>query len=558
MNRAKESTPPATMVNIADHLSRMARRYPSKHAVVCPAGRDAAGDVAYSHLTFSQLDHQSDRYARGLERIGVGRGMRTILMVRPGPDFFALTFALFRVGAAPVMIDPGIGRHKLAECLARVEAEAFIGVPLAHVLRILHPQAFRTVKITVTVGRRYVWGGCRLQELATEPWQPCETALTRADDVAAILFTSGSTGPPKGVVYTHGMIDAQVRSLQSHFGYAPDEIDLATFPLFALFDAAVGMTAVIPDMDPTRPGSADPRKIIEAIDTHGCTHMFGSPALLDRVGRYGEAHGVTLPSLKRVVTAGAPVRPEILERFAGLLAGDAVIHTPYGATEALPIASISSDEILTETKHQTARGGGTCVGRPLRGVDVRIIEITDEPIAEWQDAREIPVGEIGEIVVRGPVVAREYFRQPEATALAKIRDRDGIWHRMGDVGYLDGRGRLWFCGRKAHRVTTERRTLFTIPCEAIFNQHPRVRRTALVGVGAPGQQRAVLCVEFERGDDGADRDRLTRELLSLGDASDLTKEIKTVLYHPGFPVDVRHNAKIFREKLAAWAAERLQ
>jgi acyl-CoA synthetase (AMP-forming)/AMP-acid ligase II len=451
-----------------------------------------------------------------------------------------------------------MGRRNLVECLAKVDAEAFVGIPLAHALRTLHRDAFRSVRTTVTVGQRFFWGGYRLDDLATTPDRAYEPIPTRADETAAILFTSGSTGPAKGVVYTHGIIDAQVRYLQSHFGYGPDEVDLATFPLFALFDAAVGMTAVIPDMDASRPGSADSRRIIAAIHSQSCTHMFASPALLDRVGRYGEDHDVRLPTLRRVVTAGAPVQPALLQRFHKLLPADAEMHTPYGATEALPVTSISSTEILAETGAVMARGGGTCVGRPMRGIDLRIIAITDQPIEKWEDAHGLPVGSIGEITVKGPVVTREYFGQPEATELAKIRDGDGILHRMGDVGYLDERGRLWFCGRKAHRVVTGRGPLFTVPCEAIFNQHPRVSRTALVGVGQPGRQRPVLCVELKAGERAAGREQLTEELLALGQANELTGEIKTVLYHPAFPVDVRHNAKIAREKLAVWAAEQLK
>lgn len=553
MSGVAEIAQTARTVNIAEHLSQMARRYPDKRAVV-----HAGGGQPYKYITFRELAAQSDNYAHGLERIGITRGTRTILMVRPSLELFALTFALFKVGAVPVLIDPGMGRENLVECLAKVEAEAFIGIPLAHVLRTLYRGAFKSVRTAVTVGRRYFWGGHRLADIAAEPGRAYETTPTRADETAAILFTSGSTGPAKGVVYTHGIFDAQVRYLQSHFGYGPDEVDLATFPLFALFDAALGMTAVIPEMDASRPGSVDPTKIIEAITNQGCTHMFGSPALLDRVSRHGEAHGVKLPTLKRVITAGAPVQPALLERFHKLLPNDAEIHTPYGATESLPVASIGSAEILGETREITARGGGTCVGRPLRGIDARIIEISDEPIEKWEDARELPIGEIGEITVKGPVVTHEYFKRPEATKLAKIRDGAAIVHRMGDVGYLDEHGRLWFCGRKAHRVVTERGTLFTVPCEAVFNQHPHVFRTALVGVGGPGKQRPVLCVELERSDSGIGKDQLTNELLALGEANELTREITTILYHPAFPVDVRHNAKIFREKLAVWAAEQLK
>ncbi|MBN2560779.1 MAG: AMP-binding protein [Phycisphaerae bacterium] len=563
------------LVNVAAYLPETARRQPDQRAIVWPVGRGAHDRVAYRHLTFLELDRETDRYAHGLERAGILRGTRTILMVRPSVEFFALVFALYKVGAVPVLIDPGMGTSRMVGCLRAVEAEAFVGIPLAHVLRVLHPGAFKSVRVCVTVGRRWCWGGLRLQDLRTDPWRPYEMATTREDEPAAIIFTTGSTGPPKGVLYLHGMFDAQVRILREHLNIRPGEVDLPTFPLFALFDPALGMTAVLPDMDPTRPASVDPVKIIGAIRDQGVTHMFGSPALLDRVGRYGEAHGVKLSSLKRVVSAGAPVPPATLERFGRMLEGEAEIHTPYGATEALPVASIGSGEILRETRDQSARGGGTCVGRPMPGVTVRVIKITDDPIDTWSDDLVLPTDEIGEIVVKGPVVTREYCTDAAATRLAKITDtREGrsahpqspiihpqsyiIWHRMGDVGHFDEQGRLWFCGRKAHRVVTENGTLFTVPCEAIFNQHPRVFRSALVGIGEAPRQKPVMCTELEAGDDGTGKEQLTRELLDLARQNDLTQSIDTVLYHPAFPVDIRHNAKIFREKLARWATTELR
>ncbi len=544
-------------VNIAGQLTAMARRTPDKPAVVWTVGRSQSGGARYAHVTFQQLEQETDRYAHGLAAAGLTRGTRTIVFLPPGRDFFALVFALFKIGAVPVMVDPGIGRQQMRRCLTDVQGEAFIGVPLAHLFRTLYPSAFRSVRVSVTVGRRWAWGGLRLQDVRTDPWEPYTPAATQPSDPAAILFTSGSTGPAKGVLYEHGMFDAQVRYLRSHFGYSSTEVDLPTFPLFALFDAALGMTAVIPDMDFTRPGSVDPRKIIEPIVDHSVTHMFGSPALLDRVSRYGEAHGTTLPTVKRVISAGAPVPPVVLSRMHGMLGAEAEVHTPYGATEALPVASIGSREILSETAADTARGAGTCVGRPLPGLDVRIIRIDDAPIPNWSDSLEIAAGEIGEITVRGPIVTLGYHDNRAATELAKIAHDGVIRHRMGDVGYLDRSGRLWFCGRKSHRVVTAGRTLFTVPCEAIFNQHPRVFRSALVGVGVRGQQTPVICIQLERGDHKDDPTQLRHELLKMAAANPLTQDIGTLLFHPTFPVDARHNSKIGRETLAAWAATQL-
>jgi acyl-CoA synthetase (AMP-forming)/AMP-acid ligase II len=199
-----------------------------------------------------------------------------------------------------------------------------------------------------------------------------------------------------------------------------------------------------------------------------------------------------------------------------------------------------------------------CVGRPLPGIDVRIIAISDGPIASWGEVRQLPEGEIGEICVRGQIVTREYFRRPQQTALAKVAAGASIWHRMGDVGYFDERGRLWFCGRKAHRVTAHAGVLFTIPIEQIFNQHQAVYRSALVGVGEPGRQRPVLCVEKEPDQRSYPDGRLIAELRDIGRSHELTRGVETFLIHPRFPVDVRHNAKIFREQLATWAKAKCQ
>jgi olefin beta-lactone synthetase len=547
-----------THVNVADLLKKAVERQPDKRAVVSLASRDHAGRAAYSHLTFRQLDRESDRLAHGLDTVGISRGVRTILMVKPGIEFFILTFALFKTGAVPVVVDPGMGLRRMPVCLQEARPQAFIGIPLAHVLRVLFPGFFKTVGVRVTVGRRYFWGGYTFRQLMNRPDRPYGIAPTTRDELAAILFTTGSTGPAKGAEYTHGNFVAQIREIEQYIQPTPDEIDLPTFPLFALFDPAMGMTAVIPDMDPTKPGRVDPRKIIEPIVNHGVTNMFGSPALIDRVGRYGVQNAITLPSLKRVFSAGAPVHADNIERFSRLLEGGAQVHTPYGATECVPVSAIGSDEILdAETRAQNRAGKGVCVGRPLSGVHVHIIRITDEPIARWSDDLILSDGQIGEIVVQADNASRAYFHRPRDTSLAKIADGGSFRHRMGDLGRLDDHGRIWFCGRKSHRVTTPQGELFTVCVEEIFNQHPRVLRSALVGIGPRPCQEPVIMIELHGNDSGRHLDILKNELLEKAAGHDHTKSIRNVLFHPSFPVDIRHNSKIFREKLAVWAMDRL-
>ncbi|MGO9597193.1 MAG: fatty acid CoA ligase family protein [Isosphaeraceae bacterium] len=568
MDRA--TLPPALdePVNIAWHLHVMARRQPHMMAVVVPQGRSTSGRMRYSHLTYRQLDGDSDRIACGLAEWDIGPGTRAAVMVRPGLDFFALVFGLFKAGVVPVMIDPGIGIKSLGNCLSEAEPEVFIGIPRALVARRLLGWARKSVRRVIAVAPPRRWPSRQtLDRLRRDGQRALEAGKVQApvfrkvgpDAVAAILFTSGSTGSPKGAVYTHAIFQAQVERFRTLYEIEPGEIDLCTFPLFALFAPAMGMTAIVPDMDPTRPARVNPERIFEAIDDFGPTNLFGSPALLRRVGPAGMARGLKIPTLKRVVTAGAPAPSRVLAEFAGLLEPPAEIFTPYGATEALPIASIGSTEILEETRYQTDQGKGVCIGRAVEGVEVRIIRIDDGPIAVWSDDLEQSDGTIGEIVVSGPMVTREYYNRPEATALSKIADpaRATFFHRMGDLGYRDHRGRLWFCGRKSHRVVLADTTLFTVCCEGVFNVHPAVARSALVGVPGAGGNTPVLCVEPSGRLSRVEQNRLWQELLDRGALFPQTRPITTILFHLSFPVDIRHNSKIFREKLAVWAARTL-
>ena len=562
--RSIPSTSTDEIVNIAAVLPRMAAQQPDLPAMHYPTGkRDASGARIFKSWTYRELDEASSRIARGLEKVGIGRGVRTVLMVPPSMEFFALTFGMFKAGCVPVIVDPGIGPKNVKACLAEAEPEAFVGIPKAHVARILLGWGKPTVKKFVTVGGVKLWRGHtleRVKQIAGEDpdWS---MAPTEADEVAAILFTSGSTGVPKGVIYRHGNFMTQVEAIREMYDIKPGEIDLPTFPMFALFDPAMGMTTVIPDMDFTKPAEVDPAMVEEAVKKFGVTCMFGSPALLDTVGRYGEKHGTRLPTLKRVISAGAPVPPQVMRRIVGMIDDDALVVTPYGATESLPVATISSREVLGETADKTDAGAGTCVGKPVRQTLVTVIGIDDGPIPTYDPALQVDQGSIGEICVQGPVVTRAYYNRDASTKLAKMEDPEGgFWHRMGDLGYLDEQGRIWFCGRKSQRVKMEDRELYTVPCEGIFNTHPRVHKSALVGIpaGIEGPRTPVICVELEHDVSPDEIPKVLEELRAMAKKHDHTKGIETFLPHPKFPVDIRHNAKIGRPALSVWAEEQLK
>lgn len=530
--------------SVTSSLEAAARETPERLALITPRGS----------LTFRELDRLSTECAAGLVEIGMHPGDRVALMVRPGIEMVAAAFGLLKAGGVPVLIDPGIGRRFLAQCLSEAAPVGFIGVPLADWARLLLGWARHTLCWKVTTGRPGTPGSIPFAKvLSRGRKREFQANEPQPDDTAAIVFTSGSTGPPKGVVYTHRMFHAQAELLRQGFSIEQGEVDLATFPLFALYDPAWRATTVLPRMDFTQPGKVDPAAILDPIRERGVTHMFGSPALLDQVGRYAEKTGVKLPGLRRVLSAGAPVSDSVLSRFASLLAAEAAVHTPYGATEALPVTSIDHRERLE--LGGPSEGRGTCIGRPLPGVRLELLVIDDGPITQWSPSVAVAEGQVGELAVWGDNVSVHYWRRPEADRLAKIRDEHGrIGHRMGDLGYRDEAGRIWFCGRKSQRVQTVGGTLFTVQCEGIFNAHPGVRRTALVGIGPVPRQIPILCVEVDQG--APELEQIRRGLLELAEARPETRRIRRILFHPGFPVDIRHNAKIYREQLAIWAAER--
>lgn len=549
--------------NVASRLAIIASLTPGAIAIAEPDGPPTNdGTRNYSLTTFESLDRRSTEIARGLVRWGVRPGMRLAMLVPFGRDFIELVFALLKAGVVVVLIDPGIGRKHLLRCLSDARPSGFVGISKAQAIRSLLRRRFPSATWNVTLGRRWFWGGMTLDQIIAlgEPSDDDsadELPILNRPDPAAVIFTTGSTGPPKGVLYSHGTFHAQIDRIRERYDIHRGSRDLACFPLFGLFDAVMGVTTIIPDMDPTRPANVNPLRLIEAANQWEVDQAFGSPALWNTVVRWCQQRDVkrAFPTLRRVLSAGAPVPADTMTALRRLIADDAEIFTPYGATEALPIASIESREVIAETGPAATKGKGVCVGTRFEGVQWRVIEIDDGPIESIDQTKELPRGKIGELMVNGPMVTRKYVVRSDQNAFHKVIDGDQVWHRMGDVGYLDSRDRFWFCGRKAHRVTGGKRTWYTVPCEAVFNAHPHVYRSALVGRGETGDQTPVILVEPVREHWPRTADaiqQLTNELLDLAARNPLTRRIEEIhIRNAPLPVDIRHNSKIFREQLAA-------
>ncbi|MFD0267553.1 AMP-binding protein [Streptomyces sp. NPDC127106] len=660
--------------SLAGLLERNARAHPDKPAVIHPDGphgirgvlpagpaRVPAQPPAYGTLTYGELQQAVEQLAAGFTRAGITKGTKTVLMAPPGPELFALVFALFRIGAVPVVVDPGMGVRRMLHCYRTVGAEAFIGPPLAHLVRLLGRRTFAGIRVPVTLGRHPL-GRARtltaVRALGADSARRGGTAPVAAgrDDLLMIGFTTGSTGPAKGVEYTHRMALSIARQIEAVHGRTSQDTSLVTLPFYGVLDLVYGSTLVLAPLAPARVAQADPTLVVDALERFGVTTMFASPALLRTLAEHLTAAAPgrhPLPALRCVVGGGAPVPDATVAALRRVLHADARIHVTYGATEVLPITSIEATELLGApvaapgaveavepvgavagggTAARAAEGAGTCVGRPVPGTRVAILPVTDGPLSRLATGARLPAGRVGEIAVHGESVSPRYHRSPDADRRHKVLDATAdvadvahiadaagaagtaadaadaaategsstpqrTWHRTGDLGYLDEEGRLWFCGRAAQRVRAEHRDLHTVRCEGVFNAHPLVRRTALVGItdttpsgtdtrttagttagtttgttadsgwgrgrGGDGvrqrPQRPVVCVETEGDLDPETWHRLVAELRALACAHAPTTglELAEFLRHPGFPVDIRHNAKIGREELAHWAERRL-
>ncbi len=527
-------------MNITDPIFAQAKLHPNRLAIIFPVVSSGPKSFMYETLTYRQFVDQALRLAKSLTYLHVAKGSKVLLFVKPCLLFAPLVFALQQLGAIPVLIDPGVGRKNLLHAIEHVAPDVLIGEPVILRLRFLFRKYFRSVKCVVATRKAWFTGArADLETMTQAPATRSLTSSVHGDDPAAIVYTSGATGAPKGVVYTHSMFAAQLNRLNELIPQSFD-VDLSCFPLFALFSLAMGKTSVIPHMDVTKPASCNPEHLFQHIEDFGIRMGTGSPAIWMRLVQYGKETGRHLPSMNGVIMFGAPV-PLWLHEDLKIIMPDVETYTPYGATEALPVSWITGQELLHEHKVAMMRGAGVAVGKGVAQTKIQIIDA---------DGKTLPVGAVGEIAASGPQVTRDYFHNDQANKRAKFIDANSQhWHRMGDLGFLDAEGRLWFCGRKAHSFDWQGLMYHSVPVELIFDQHPQVFRSALISMnGKPA-------VVMERHDrqvclNPSEHERFLAELKTLGQKHDHTRAIDVFFLYTPFPVDCRHNIKIDREALA--------
>jgi len=520
--------------NVLSVLRDVAARVPERPALIM---EDAGGRE--SRITFAGLWERVDRVSVGLRRRGLQPGDRAIVMIPMSIDLYAALLGLLKMGAVAVFVDPWIGARQIAAFAAFAEPRAYLGIPKSHVLRLLD-RRLRAIPLTVTTGGHLGPLPARhsLAELEQEAGDGAgdRVAPVAPDDPALITFTSGSSGEPKGANRTHGFLLAQHRALAAEFPSCDGEVDMPMFPVFALNNLASGVTSVVPAMDFRRVESVDAARVLRQMKAHGVTTCTASPPFFDRLAETIDPQAP--PSLRRLLTGGAPVSDAQLRAWRRALP-DPEILVVYGSTEAEPVAHLTAEERLHAVNDLRPRTPGYCVGHPSPRVQAKVIRLGGSL------DQELPAGEIGELVVTGDHVSRDYYRNPQAVQEHKIADPSGaVWHRMGDTGSFDSEGRFWIAGRVHSTIHRRGGPIHPQLVEqAAQGEDDRIRRVAAVGLPDPlGGERAVLVVETESSAD------LMQNIAARLAAAGL--EVDDVIFtREPLPVDPRHNSKIDYPKL---------
>jgi len=501
-------------------------------------------------VTWAQLSRRVEDLAAGLVAAGVGPGTRVGLLVEPSADLTAAVYALWRAGAVIVVADKGLGLHGMRRALRGAGVGAVIGsAPGLAAARVMGLPGLRVAAGGLSgAAARALGATTTLAELERRGTTAAAPAVAPPDADCAVLFTSGATGPAKGVVYTQRQVVAQLDLVRSTYGLTPADRLVAAFAPFAILGPALGIGSVVPDVDVTAPGSLTAAELADATAAAGGTVVFASPAALRRVvataGELTDPQRTALGGVRLLMSAGAPVPLPLLRQLRAVLP-NAEAHTPYGMTEALPVTDVSAAEI-----EAAGTGDGVCVGRPLAGVEVRVSALTPTGRAEG-DLTDTP-GLTGEVCVRAAHVKDRY---DALWATERIASRNPGWHRTGDVGHLDAEGRLWIEGRLPHVVTTAAGVVTPVGVEQRVEQLPGVAAAAVVAVGPAGAQVVVVVVVPA----GARPSRLPGAGSRLAPAdADLAgavraaagTEVAAVLTTGRLPVDIRHESKVDRTAVA--------
>jgi acyl-CoA synthetase (AMP-forming)/AMP-acid ligase II len=533
--------------NVASKLAEFALTYPDKKIIIFP--EKSKTTLSYHTLTYGQLQERVNRLAYSLSSLGLKKGDRAVVMVPMSIDLYVIIIALLTMGATTVFIDPWVGKKQIIRCCTLTQPRGFFGIRKAHLLRLLSHEV-RKIPIKVIVGSRSLFAERNLGDLIKRGKGEFQTVPVRKGDTALITFTTGSTGTPKGANRTHAFLLAQQKVLSESIPMSQEDIDLPGLPIFVLKNLAHNVSSVIPLMDFMKPTEVEPSLIVQQIKEWNVTTCVGSPAFFERIADYCLEKNIKLEKIRALYTGGGPVTPELIDNLSHILP-NGTPYIVYGSTEAEPISLLNAEDITQETGKMVNEGYGNCVGKPVKDIEVRILEPTEGPIdfekTDWKSLEKTS-GSIGEIVVTGEHVNKEYYKNPTAVRENKFTDERGrVWHRTGDAGYIDKRGRIWLVGRVKNRITKDGKDFYPLQIEPLIDNLPSVRRSGLVAVSQGSSDKKILVFIEVTDKGGQEREKREHDIKDVCKRKGL--EIDGVVQIEKIPVDPRHHTKIDYEKL---------
>jgi acyl-CoA synthetase (AMP-forming)/AMP-acid ligase II len=528
--------------HLAEYPERVALRWAQPGAVAAWNG-DRLSEFAHAEISYRDFGLRIRHFAQGLLDLGIQKGDRVIIFLPMGLDMYTAMFAVQRIGAIAVFLDSWARANHLGASADCVDPKAMISFKPAFDLVAQVPEFSKMpLKILWGAGEGFEHRFDKL--LATSGEAPI--AAVESEFTALITFTTGSSGTPKGANRTHRFLSAQHEALNGVIPYTPADRDLPAFPIFSLNNLAAGVTTVLPALDLARPSERDPAMLISQIVTQGVSCATLSPSMLVGVAKHCHATSTQMSGLRRVVTGGAPISKDDVASFVEI-APNAELWVLYGSTEVEPMAHIEGHAWLAQKPKSSdpeILEEGVNVGHIDSSLDYKFIKIRKDGIdlkeTPWSEI-ELPKGEIGEFIVSGDHVCRDYYNNPGAFFKAKIMGEDGrVWHRTGDLAYLDDEGHLWMVGRIHNAIERGGKYHFPVRPEVLLKRMEFTAQAAYLGLpDASLTEKTAVALKLR---EGASQEQVVAEVKRVFAKNQIpVDEIHLV---ESIPMDPRHHSKV--------------